>query len=292
MISKKNKSLVAGILAAATTATAVIPALSSAAAVDNEYATENGANKSYATMFSSLYDDVITNGETNGYLSSNKNGNSFGIPYHSRETLCIEAPDYGHETTSEAMSYIVWMAAMHDALVHAKRIEGSSHIAKAWKTLEAIIPGRSIASGRTTDIKYETFWTQNELKSDVAPELDFPELYPTQNTGAKTSNPMFSKFKTAYAGDKGYYLMHWLADVDDWYGFAKASGKNAGGFTFINTFQRGEQESCFETVPHPCLEELKAGNSSDGVKGIFNGVGKVSSQYAFTNAPDAEDRPR
>ena len=189
MISKKNKSLVAGILAAATTATAVIPALSSAAAVDNEYATENGANKSYATMFSSLYDDVITNGEANGYLSSNKNGDSFGIPYHSRETLCIEAPDYGHETTSEAMSYIVWMAAMHDALVHAKRIEGSSHIAKAWKTLEAIIPGRSIASGRTTDIKYETFWTQNELKSDVAPELDFPELYPTQNTGARLLTP-------------------------------------------------------------------------------------------------------
>ena len=290
MISKKNKSLVAGILAAATTATAVIPALSSAAAVDNEYATENGANKSYATMFSSLYDDVITNGETNGYLSSNKNGDSFGIPYHSRETLCIEAPDYGHETTSEAMSYIVWMAAMHDALVQAKRIEGSSDIAKAWKTLEAIIPGWSTASGRTTDVKYETFWTQSELKSDVAPELDLPDLYPTKNTGAKTSNPMFSKFKTAYAGDKGYYLMHWLADVDDWYGFAKASGKNAGGFTFINTFQRGEQESCFETVPHPCLEELKAGNSSDGVKGIFNGVGQVSSQYAFTNAPDAEDR--
>ena len=288
MISKKNKSLVAGLLAAASAATAILPTMASAA--DNSYATEGKANEAFATMFSSLYDDVITNGETNGYLSKNKNGDSFGIPYHSKETLCIEAPDYGHETTSEAMSYIVWMAAMHDALVQKKVISGSSDLEKAWNTLEAIIPGWSEASGRNKDVLYETFWTQQKIQSDVGPEMDFPEEYPITNTGAKTTNPLFDKFKTAYAGDKGYYLMHWLADVDDWYGFGKASGKNAGGFTFINTFQRGEQESCFETVPHPCLEELKAGNSTDGVKGIFNGVGNVAKQYAFTNAPDAEDR--
>jgi len=287
MISKKNKSLVAGVLAAATAATAILPTMASAA--ENTYATENGANESYAKMFSSLYDDVITNGEKNGYLSSNKNGSSFGIPYHSKETLCIEAPDYGHETTSEAMSYIVWMAAMHDALVSANKISGSSDLPKAWKTLEAIIPGWSEASGRNEDVLYETFWTQTTIQSDVGPEMDSPEEYPITNTGDKTTNPLWKTFKTAYAGDKGYYLMHWLADVDDWYGFGKASGKNAGGFTFINTFQRGEEESCFETVPHPCLEELKAGNSQTGVKGIFNGA-NVAKQYAFTNAPDAEDR--
>ena len=146
MISKKNKSLVAGLLAAASAATAILPTMASAA--DNSYATEGKANEAFATMFSSLYDDVITNGETNGYLSKNKNGDSFGIPYHSKETLCIEAPDYGHETTSEAMSYIVWMAAMHDALVKKNVISGESHLEKAWNTLEAIIPGWSEASGR------------------------------------------------------------------------------------------------------------------------------------------------
>ena len=46
----------------------------------------------------------------NGYLSKD------GVPYHSVEELICEAPDYGHETTSEAMSYIVWVAAMHDKL--------------------------------------------------------------------------------------------------------------------------------------------------------------------------------
>ena len=78
MISKKNKALVAGILAAATSASAVMPAMGSAAE-PTKYATENGANESYAAMFESLYDDVITNGQASGYLSKQNNGgDSFG----------------------------------------------------------------------------------------------------------------------------------------------------------------------------------------------------------------------
>ena len=285
MISKKNKALVAGILAAATSASAIMPAMGSAA--ENSFATENGANESYAAMFESLYEDVITNGQQSGYLSAQNNGgDSFGIPYHAKETVVVEAPDYGHETTSEAMSYIAWVTAMHDVLVKQGAISGSEgDLAKGWKTLEAIIPGWSEASGINKTIKYESLWTQPRLKADTAKELDLPQQYPTSNAGVDAINPLFEEMKSNYSGDKGYYLMHWLADVDDWYGFG-----DSGKFTFINTFQRGEQESCFETVPHPCIEELKHGNTSDGIKGIFNGVGNVSPQYAFTNAPDAEDR--
>ena len=291
MISKKNKALVAGILAAGMTATAVVPSFAGAAAT--QYATEDKANESYVKMFESLYDDVITNGVQNGYLSSQKNGDSFGIPYHAAETMVVEAPDYGHETTSEAMSYIVWVAAMHDVLVKEGKISGSNELKKAWTTLEAIIPGWSKASGINEKIEYETFWTQPRLKADAANEEDLPDNYPAkqvQGAGAEAINPLFDTFKAAYSGEKGYYLMHWLADVDDWYGFGGGTpGGNSGNFTFINTFQRGEQESCFETVPHPCIEELKYGNKSSGIKGIFNGD-NVPEQYAFTNAPDAEDR--
>ena len=290
MISKKTKALTAGILSAVMSATAVMPAFTSAA---NEYATENGANESYAKMFASLYDDVITNGQKNGYLSKQNNGgDSFGIPYHSVETLCVEAPDYGHETTSEAMSYIVWVAAMHDILANNGTIEGSSgDVQKAWKTMEAIIPGWSEASGIKNSINYKSIWNQSRLKADTAYEKDTPQEYPTQNAGVDAVNPLFNVYKSSYGSDNGYYLMHWLADVDDWYGFGGGTaGAGTGKFTFINTFQRGEQESCFETVPHPCIEELKYGNNQDGIKGIFNGVGNVSPQYAFTNAPDAEDR--
>lgn len=161
MISKKNKALVAGILAAATSVSAILPAMGSAA--ENPYASENGANESYASMFESLYADVITNGQENGYLSSQTNGDSFGIPYHSVETLCIEAPDYGHETTSEAMSYIAWVAAMHDVLVKEGAIEGSNDMKKAWNTLEAIIPGWSKAAGRS-DIRYNTIWMSGQTQ--------------------------------------------------------------------------------------------------------------------------------
>ena len=114
MISKKTKALAAGILSAAMTATAVVPAVSSAAATPEALKSD----QTYISMFESLYEDVMTNGVQNGFMSDQNNGaKKFGIPYHAVETLVVEAPDYGHETTSEAMSYIVWMAAMHDALV-------------------------------------------------------------------------------------------------------------------------------------------------------------------------------
>ena len=287
MISKKTKALVAGILSAAMSATAIVPAFASAA---NDYATENDANKSYAKMFESLYADVITNGQDNGYLSkSNNGGDSFGIPYHCVETLCVEAPDYGHETTSEAMSYIAWITAMHDVLADKGIISGSTgDLQKGWKTLEAMIPGWSKNSyGANT--QYDTIWKQDRLKADTATEENDPKLYPSKQNGVDAINPLYNDMKSAYGSDNGFYLMHWLADVDDWYGFGGGNGK----FTFINTFQRGEEESCFETVPHCCIEELKYGmtdGTHSGMKAIFNGVDKVPEQYSFTNAPDAEDR--
>ena len=291
MISKKTKALAAGILSAAMTATAVIPAVSSAAPT----AEAQKSNDSYIHMFESLYDDVMTNGIDNGFMSKQNNGaKKFGIPYHAVETLVVEAPDYGHETTSEAMSYIVWMAAMHDALVAKGQTTGGNDLADAWKILEAMIPGWSTAHGRT-DIEYGSIWEQERLKADTAAEGDSPKDYPTEQPNVDAINPMYDAFKSAYGSDNGYYLMNWLADVDDWYGFSKGT-KGEGKFTFINTFQRGEEESCFETVPAPCLEELKWGMEStdkdngNGIKAIFNGKDKVPAQYSFTNAPDAEDR--
>ncbi len=290
MISKKNKALAAGILSAAMATTAVVPAFSSAFTFEaNEYAKEGGANESYLGMFESLYEDVITNGVENGYMSEQTNGDSFGIPYHAVETLVVEAPDYGHETTSEAMSYMAWVTAMHDVLAGTGEM---IDLEKGWRTLEAVIPGwSSVAYG--ADTEYNTIFEQDRLKADTATEEKSPDLYPATQNGTDAINPIYDDMASAYGGDNGYYLMHWLADVDDWYGF----GGGKGQFTFINTFQRGEQESCFETVPHPCLEELKYGmtemadeNNGNGIKAIFNGIGKVPAQYSFTNAPDAEDR--
>ncbi|HBB71152.1 MAG TPA: cellulose 1,4-beta-cellobiosidase, partial [Ruminococcus sp.] len=226
MISKKTKAITAGILTAAMSASAVMPAFSASAA--NSFATENGANESFAKMFESLYDDVITNGQKNGYLSKNTNGASFGIPYHGVETLIVEAPDYGHESTSEAMSYITWICAMHDVLASKNLISSTSKdLEKAWKTTEALIPGWSTEAYGYGDVEYDTFWDiasgkvgDKGIKADALSECPQPQDYPDkQEKGGDAFNPIAKDMASAYSGTDGYYLMHWLADVDDWYGF-------------------------------------------------------------------------
>ena len=285
MLSKKIKAGVASILTVAMTTNVIAMTVVPAAAAKQRTAKNKYGSDTYAQRFMSMYDDVVTNGQSNGYLSKNGAGSdSFGIPYHSREELIIEAPDYGHETTSEAMSYLVWVAAMHDNIVKnsGESFSGASSndLSKAWKTMENMIP----------DVQ-DNFWNASSVSSQYCGEYDTPDQCPNAWAGesSKTAeNPIFNKFTRVYNGKNnqgGLYLMHWLADVDNWYGFGSGTD-----FTFINTFQRGEQESCWETVPFPCVEEKKYGNSQQGIKGIFNKDSTVTNQWAYTNAPDAEDR--
>ncbi len=289
MIIKKNKAVISAILAAAMTATAVMPTVSAAGTRTKE---EKYGDSTYATRFLSLYDDVITNGQENGYLSSkNVASGGFGVPYHCVEELNVEAPDYGHETTSEAMSYIVWMAAMRDYLGtleikdadgNVVNVEKTSDLDKAWNTMKVMIP--KVQTG---------FMGKQQLSAQYSEEHDSPEEYPSAQYSNNTGeNPIHAKFSTAYSGDNGLFLMHWLADVDDWYGYGSGKGNDgAGKFTFINTFQRGAQESCWETVPHPCVENLDFGmKGTRGIKGIFSTDAQVAPQWSYTNAPDAEDR--
>lgn len=288
MIFQKKKAIIAAALSAAVLTSTMLPLTASAAGIRTK--SEAFGDETYAQRFMSLYDDVITNGQDNGYLSkTNAASGGFGIPYHAVETCIVEAPDYGHETTSEAMSYIVWMAAMRDNVGKNSKdakATATSDLAKAWKTMEAMVP--TVQTG---------FW-EKDLSSQVADEHpDDVEKYPSAGSTSNTGkNPIHSYFKSAYSGDKGEYLLHWLADVDDWYGYGGAyeSGTGTpskdGKFTFINTFQRGDQESCFETIPHPCVEDLKYGNATQGMKGAFSTDSQVAAQWSYTNAPDAEDR--
>ena len=304
---KKNKTVPAAVLAAAMACSAIVPTAASAAGTRTK--AEAYGDKTYAARFMSLYDDVITNGVQNGYMSSTSTvSGGLGVPYHSVETLCIEAPDYGHETTSEALSYLVWTAAMRDNIVNKANkgeitVKGEKDAAsetvgdtaKAWKTMEATLVPDTQAG----------IMQKQQLSATYSDEWEQIELYPTDMlTGNNAVNPIHQYFTSAYGSDKGLYLMHWLADVDDWYGFGAGTSSQykqqnvSGSFTMINTFQRGEQESCWETIPHACVEELKFGIKSGqegstrngGMKGFFNTEQNVAQQYSYTNAPDAEDR--
>jgi hypothetical protein len=81
-----------------------------------------GLNKNQE-RFMELYDEI--HDSSNGYFSQE------GIPYHSIETLMCEAPDYGHETTSETWSYYTWLEAMYGKLT-----QDWAPFKKAWTDLE------------------------------------------------------------------------------------------------------------------------------------------------------------
>lgn len=308
---KKSKIFLAAILSAAMTCSAMLPTVASAAG--DRTKDEAYGDETYAARFMSLYQDVVVDGVENGYMSSTSTvDGGLGIPYHSVETLVIEAPDYGHETTSEALSYLVWVAAMHDNIVNDAQngevtvantsddygtmdasTEDVGDLSKAWLTLEStMIP----------DTQTNFMSKGSELSATYSDEWEQVEYYPTDMESGKTAkNPIHQYFCNAYSIDGGLYLMHWLADVDDWYGYGSANGysysqENVDGtFTLINTFQRGEQESCWETIPHACIDLHNKGygitsNGEGGMKGFFNTESNPAQQYSYTNAPDAEDR--
>lgn len=319
MFSKKNKALLAAVLAGTFAVEMIAGAGAASAKVGNDVAesvkgtidksVENAyGDTTYADRFMSLYDDVVTRGVANGYMSSKNNvSGGLGIPYHAAEEVVVEAPDYGHETTSEAMSYLVWVAAMHDHVVNAVKngdmksnsktdyTNQSADLAKAWKTLEVMIPSFQGQS------KYLSVGNVSATYSDEWPEV---EDYPTAMMNGNTaSDPLHQTLASAYSGENEY-LLHWLADVDNWYGFGADSENIAKGttsFTFINTFQRGEQESCWETIPFGCVEKLNNSfgmvynGKNYGMKGFFDCSSSgqpndVAAQWRYTNAPDAEDR--
>ena len=60
---------------------------------------EQKSGNAYTDRFIALWNDI--HNPANGYFSPE------GVPYHAVETLLCEAPDYGHETTSEAFPLTV-----------------------------------------------------------------------------------------------------------------------------------------------------------------------------------------
>ena len=210
----------------------------------------------------------------NGYFSRD------GVPYHSAETLICEAPDYGHETTSEAYSYWLWLEAMNG------RVTGDwTALNNAWSKMEQLaIP---------TQDQQPTAGSYNgtSVKATYAPEFELPDYYPAPlDSTVPVGNDPISPDLTATYGPY-VYGMHWLFDCDNFYGY----GKKSDGIStpsYINTFQRGPQESVWETVPQPSWESFRWG-SSDGtgfLKLFVKEASTPAAQWRYTNAPDADAR--
>ncbi|MGP2437289.1 glycoside hydrolase family 48 protein [Streptomyces sp. JW3] len=237
--------------------------------------TQLAAATEYDARFLELYGKITD--PANGYFSPE------GIPYHSVETLIVEAPDHGHETTSEAYSYLLWLQAMYGKVTGDwTRFNG------AWEIMEKyMIP---------THADQPTNGSYNASKpATYAPELDTPQEYPAKlDSGVPVGpDPIAAELKSAYGTDD-VYGMHWLQDVDNTYGYGNSPGNcEAGpsdtGPSYINTFQRGAQESVWETVPQPTCDAFEYGGTN-GYLDLFTGDASYAKQWKFTNAPDADAR--
>ncbi|KPI11447.1 glycoside hydrolase family 48 [Actinobacteria bacterium OK074] len=237
--------------------------------------TQLAASKEYDARFLDLYGKITD--PASGYFSPE------GIPYHSVETLIVEAPDQGHETTSEAYSYLLWLQAMYG------KVTGDwSKFNGAWSLMEKyMIPTHA-------DQPTNSFYNASK-PATYAPELDTPNQYPAAlDTSVPVgSDPIAAELKSAYGTDD-VYGMHWLQDVDNTYGYGNEPGQceagpTATGPSYINTFQRGAQESVWETVPQPTCDAFKYGGKN-GYLDLFTGDSSYAKQWKYTDAPDADAR--
>jgi len=235
-------------------------------------ADNDGTQNTYVTEFLTQYNKLKN--PASGYFSPE------GVPYHSVETFMIEAPDHGHETTSEAFSFYIWLEAMYG------RVTGDwSRLNTAWQTLETfIIPTQQTLSYNPSS------------PATYAPEFNEPSQYPSPlSTGVTAGqDPLFAELQSTY-GNAAMYSMHWLLDVDNVYGYGAAVAADPGcndnttRVVFINTYQRGPQESVWETVAHPSCETFDFG-SVNGFLPLFIQDSTYAEQWRYTDAPDADAR--
>jgi hypothetical protein len=223
----------------------------------------------YTDRFLTLWTDI--HALKNGYFSPE------GIPYHSVETLLVEAPDYGHETTSEAYSYWVWLEA-----AYGKVTKDWSFLDRAWSSLEYYTIPRP--AEQPSNASYAP-----AHPASYAEEGDTPNDYPKPLVSSVMigSDPIAAELKATY-GTPDVYGMHWLIDVDNWYGFGR-KGDGTSHAALINTFQRGPEESVWETIVQPTWEDFKSGGPN-GFLDIFQKSGSFAKQWKYTAAPDADAR--
>jgi hypothetical protein len=224
--------------------------------------------------FVDLYNDIHTS--SNGYFGTATSGDQ--IPYHSVETLMAEAPDYGHETSSETYSYWVWLETLYGGLTG-----NWTGLQTAWTSLQDnMIPSATL---QPTNAGYNA-----SAPATYAPEHPLPSAYPSTLTSAVSvgTDPLASQLSSTYGTDN-MYSMHWIIDTDNFYGF----GQQEDGVTkpsCMNTFQRGANESVWLTIPQPCWDNLKYGSQTNGYLDLFTAPAPYTNQWKYTDAPDADAR--
>jgi hypothetical protein len=251
------------------TFTASAPGYASGSATVTE-ALPAGSQSRYDQWFLNLYDTIMN--PANGYFSPK------GIPYHSVETLIVEAPDYGHETTSETYSYYLWLTADYG------RVTGNwTPFNNAWANMQTyMIPSAAQQPGQST--------YNPASPAEYGPDEPHPNNYPVAlNSSVPVgSDPLSAELASTY-GTSNIYAPMWIMDTDNRYGFGQCEDATSTP-SFVNSYQRGPMESVWDTIPQPDCDLLKFGGPNGFLDLFNNGGGSFSAQYKYTDAPDADAR--
>ncbi|WP_078901150.1 glycoside hydrolase family 48 protein [Actinacidiphila yeochonensis] len=271
---RRFATAVGGALIAAAAAPTV--ARSASAPTDGNAAPAAAATDAYTQQFLTQYNKIKD--PANGYFSKD------GIPYHCVETLIVEAPDHGHQTTSEAFSFWFWLEATYG------RVSGDwTAFNNAWTTAEHYIIPQHVDQPSNSSYNASS-------PATYAPEWPDPSSYPSplDSSVSVGQDPLAGELTSTY-GTSDIYGMHWLMDVDNVYGYGNTPGTGAengpgAGPSYINSYQRGAQESVWETIPQPCTDLMKYGGTNGYLDLFVKQSDAYAKQWKYTNAPDADSR--
>ncbi|XP_060536285.1 exoglucanase B-like [Cylas formicarius] len=205
----------------------------------------------YTDRFLTQYEKI--HDLANGYFSSN------GVPYRCPEGLAIVSTDYGHTTDSEALSYFIWLQATYGGVTG-----DFSPFNNAWQMVEDTLVPKLQPS--TSKYNHSAPILSNGLWVGV--------------------DPLFQELANTY-GTSDMYILHWLADVDNKYGFGNVNGKcEAGpGETGPSLIQLGSG-SIFQQIPSPTCDNWVYG----GNYGFQYQDSDANRVWIYGAGPDADAR--
>ena len=230
-------------------------------------------NNAYLQRFRDLRDELHGTTANNGYFHPSN------IPYHSVETLICEAPDHGHETTSEAFSYWAWLEAMH------------GNLTGDWAPLQQVFTSMESEHhpdrGRPADEQLLQRGRPRRLRARGRPAQRLPVV--DQLEHAVGTDPIAAELQ--HDLQHAERLRHALDHRRRQLLRLRPAGRRTSQPSYMNTFQRGPQESVWETVPQPSWEDFQWGaGASGGYLPLFITGPAPAQQWRYTNAPDADAR--
>lgn len=238
----------------------------------------------YHAIFNQVY--AAVHDPANKYFGPQSGPRARSVPLHisALDSIIInEAPDHGGQSVSETVSYWPGLEAWNGMLN-----EDWTGYNRAWTMIDTYY----VPTGANQPIvTYDP-----EAPASYIAEQVLPSLYPpaTQVGAAVGVDPLATELATVY-GSTRVYLMQWIFDIEGYYGFHNGDGTT--DIVAINTYERGMQESSFETIAHPCWGDWTSG-STYGFEPLYTQGKPVypaapldyGKKWSYTNAPDAEVR--